>query len=1058
MMRSKRDFSGHAFSWPLTLVSFVLAALLCLVCSKPAEAEIMFGDPDSPPSSYTGTLATVDTVDLGTVNGLTQFSGIPDPLGGLSGVIIRNDGTGPHGVSINGDNDTYSIIGGVKIDSISPGYYIGTGSGNYVILNANASVGVPWANTGSIYGGISYTSQEQEVENNTVVVNGIVGRNVYGALGFAESGMTVSGNKVIVNPGGTVNGADPEAGKVVGGVISYASSPSGFVATSGIVSDNDVTVGLLGGYDADIAIRTVIGGQHDSGDGAEVNANTVSILSGTIRGNVFGGKITGTGNLDGNNVTISGGTFGQDIVGGATGTGTVSGNTVDIANGIFNGVSLIVGGSNSSGDATGNNVSIEGNPNNAITGNITVKGAYSEGTGLVKDNSATVKNAQVAQIVGAQQWSASGTLQGNSVLLNNVEVSGNVYGGWGRDDAIVIQDNKVTIEGGTNIVLGNIYGGYHENGSSSATGNIIEILGGNNDLRGSVIAYGELNIKGGNNIFGSTVGTGLTGQDITISGGDSTFQADMAAAGGQININDATVRLGHIGISAAGVNVNDGGILDIGMSTVTMTASNISFNNNSILKIAYDGTVQGFIDAGSSGGVGFADGARIDLKPVAGNPTYWKGKELIKNAAAISGQGLIGSSFYEFEESCGGHCLAVKDRLSFGKALDDISGRLPVRKTPNLAAAFGLMDRIEASGENDALVTDLIGAIQNMETLDPREAELALRQLIGESVLNVSSGVASTALRTQGVVLNRLDRIREIEIDDLTPPAAGSGSELNRIWVGGFGVFADAKNRGDVFGYEYTGAGFAMGYDRRIDAVPGLRVGLSASFASADLDNNDGRTKADLDTNGLGVYGSYSPQNGVVFLDANVAYAHTKSEYTTNLVTGGIKDGSFGIDSWQFGLRAGAILRAGSVQIVPGLGVRYVTLSQDAWSEGLRAVPAGTAVANSFAKKTDHQVDIPLQVKFNSTLETETTLITPELRLGWTFAAKRPDNELNVGFVGSTQTARIVGLKPHANSLQAGAGLKVNTGGALDVFLNYDLDAAKDYRGHNGSLGVGFEF
>ncbi|MDR1309516.1 MAG: hypothetical protein LBL95_06435, partial [Deltaproteobacteria bacterium] len=276
MMRSKRDISGHAFSWPLAMLSFVLAALLCLVCSRPAEAQITFGDPNSPPSSYTGSLSSADAVNLGTVSGLTQFP-IPDPLGGLSGVIIRNDGTGPHGVSINGDNAAYSIIGGVKIDSISPGDYIGTGSGNYVILNTNATVGVPLANTGSIYGGISYTSHEQEVANNTVVVNGTVGRNVYGALGFAESGMTVSGNKVIVNPGGTINGADPEAGKVVGGVISFASSPSGFVATSGIVSDNAVTVGVLGGYDADIAIRTVIGGQHDSGGpGAEVNANTVS--------------------------------------------------------------------------------------------------------------------------------------------------------------------------------------------------------------------------------------------------------------------------------------------------------------------------------------------------------------------------------------------------------------------------------------------------------------------------------------------------------------------------------------------------------------------------------------------------------------------------------------------------------------------------------------------------------------------------------------------------------------------------------------------------------------
>jgi outer membrane autotransporter protein len=115
-------------------------------------------------------------------------------------------------------------------------------------------------------------------------------------------------------------------------------------------------------------------------------------------------------------------------------------------------------------------------------------------------------------------------------------------------------------------------------------------------------------------------------------------------------------------------------------------------------------------------------------------------------------------------------------------------------------------------------------------------------------------------------------------------------------------------------------------------------------------------------------------------------------------------------------------------------------------------------VANFYAKHSDHQVDIPLQVKFNTTIEAGSARITPELRLGWTFVAKKPDNVMNVGFVGSNLTTRIEGVKPRTNTFQAGAGLKVATDGALDVYLNYDLDAGSGYKHHNASLGLGFEF
>jgi hypothetical protein len=53
---------------------------------------------------------------------------------------------------------------------------------------------------------------------------------------------------------------------------------------------------------------------------------------------------------------------------------------------------------------------------------------------------------------------------------------------------------------------------------------------------------------------------------------------------------------------------------------------------------------------------------------------------------------------------------------------------------------------------------------------------------------------------------------------------------------------------------------------------------------------------------------------------------------------------------------------------------------------------------------------------------------------------------------------RIVGPRARGNSLQAGVGLKVNTGGVVDYFVNYDLYVTNHYRSLNASLGLGFVF
>jgi uncharacterized protein with beta-barrel porin domain len=50
------------------------------------------------------------------------------------------------------------------------------------------------------------------------------------------------------------------------------------------------------------------------------------------------------------------------------------------------------------------------------------------------------------------------------------------------------------------------------------------------------------------------------------------------------------------------------------------------------------------------------------------------------------------------------------------------------------------------------------------------------------------------------------------------------------------------------------------------------------------------------------------------------------------------------------------------------------------------------------------------------------------------------------------------GIKPASGSLQVGAGVKFEISDQFDVFVNYDLDAARGFVSHNAGLGIGFNF
>ena len=170
---------------------------------------------------------------------------------------------------------------------------------------------------------------------------------------------------------------------------------------SGAVENNTVTIS--GGkfeYDED---NCIYGGYSDNGNASH---NEV-VISGVDNGSTFGLIYGGEGGAVGanyNRVTLSAenATYESSIYGGSsTGSGSATGNTVNISDGTFENICIYGGSSTGSGSATGNTVTISGGK---FTG--AIYGGSSLGNGSVEGN--TVNIGGNADLSGASLFGGAG--------------------------------------------------------------------------------------------------------------------------------------------------------------------------------------------------------------------------------------------------------------------------------------------------------------------------------------------------------------------------------------------------------------------------------------------------------------------------------------------------------------------------------------------------------------------------------------------------------------------------------------------------------------------------
>ena len=284
-------------------------------------------------------------------------------------------------------------------------------SDNRIVLGTEGGPTDRPSNTFGIFSGGGKKNTTADVSNNTITIHGLRANNgggysmVYG--GISGTG-AVTGNKVIFNHGetadalvgGYTNATDKD---VRGNSVTVADGTikddiiggwAGRASSTGTLEGNTVTItgGTLGSYSDGIVY-----GARTSGNGVLTN-NHVSFANASSRKALYGAATDDPNSaaaLRGNGVTVTSGTINSSVEGGrSVGTGDVTGNTVSISGGRV--LSLIGGYASNTGDATGNVVTVTGG---TVTGGIT--GGYAAGTGRTTGNTVNLGDATHTDLAGA---------------------------------------------------------------------------------------------------------------------------------------------------------------------------------------------------------------------------------------------------------------------------------------------------------------------------------------------------------------------------------------------------------------------------------------------------------------------------------------------------------------------------------------------------------------------------------------------------------------------------------------------------------------------------------
>ncbi|WP_169311791.1 autotransporter outer membrane beta-barrel domain-containing protein [Selenomonas infelix] len=584
---------------------------------------------------------------------------------------------------------------------------------------------------------------------------------------------------------------------------------------------NRITVGEAGKGNLPNISNGDVSGAGDAYELGDITDNTLIIRSIRVNGSVYGGR-SRQGKITGNTVEFSGGTVVQSIYGGYTdnssNANTLTGNRIDFSGGTVNS-QLFGAATRGSGALTDNHVVVRGG---IVEGTQFSAGAFSQGSGQVSGNTATLSSGSVKNLVGGVSQ-GTGHVTGNTLTISG-GTAGILVGGY-SSNAGNATGNTVTVIGGT--VTGQIIGG-NAAGSGAATGNTVNLGDGTSGTFKSGTNLTAADILGGNK-------TDVTGNTLNVYVKDASVKSVANFENYKFKLNSATtfddtmltvanagdfagtgVDLNKITVDSTGLSVDylgtQHGIKRMTLLKRSNDTDTLTFRNYAAREAATATETHEFRFV-TNNGTGTANALMLEA-------SRFKGSHVTYDGTTPTFGGEVYGGLSRFGHTTTGNTLTVTGK--------------PTSGTP-LSYAYG--------GKNEGAAGDVK---DNTATLDLPNNNTAIKDIYGGKITN-----AANAGEVSGNIVNMKQGTVEYAVGGQTD---GTGAAKNNTvnLTGGTvtrEIYGGLSDKGAATGNTVTISGGTVGSSTTADVYAGKKTtaaGSSASNNTVNLGAEDGTYTADL--------------------------------------------------------------------------------------------------------------------------------------------------------------------------------------------------------------------
>lgn len=346
-----------------------------------------------------------------------------------------------------------------------------------------------------------------------------------------------------------------------------------------------------------------------------------------------------------------------------------------------------------------------------------------------------------------------------------------------------------------------------------------------------------------------------------------------------------------------------------------------------------------------------------------------------------------------------------------------------------LDAIYGMYENGENVGNTNAQFFRDLMSSQTSSAYDSTTGEWNFQTI--RTTLNDVAAIGATT-GAQAVTMDAVNQMADTvaaRTSVLTQRAQGVN-----VWVDVNGGRFEGKKVMDGAGYSSDIYAGTLGADYQFANGAVLGAALTIGTADTDSKGTTAKTSMDSDLVGFSVYGSKTFAD-IWNVAGDIGYLQASNDVTESGY--GFGDFSEDVNAFTLGVRGEVLTKAGSVNIVPHLGLRYTRLSTDGFTAG-------------FNTEIDDQniFQMPVGVTVSADFETSGWTIAPKFDLSVVPTFGDKDADLKLGITGVSALDDLSVRVIDSNPVQATLGVSA-TNGAWGFGLNYKLGVGSDDRMNN---------